>query len=289
MKVLFSNTWYCIAIAAALSACDASAHSERQSLMEISKQELADAIAERDQLLALVKEISAGMQQIRQLESRTVQASADSRDVSAVRSQILGDIAEIKHITQERKRYIDRLEKSLENSTINNNELHETLDALRMQLDAQMAEVESLRLQLISATERIGDLNQSVDSLNSTVTSVTEELDAAQAEALILENKLNLCYYVVATKSQLNDADIVKGGFLRKTQVLPENFDSTAFITDDRRTLLRIPLHSRKARVYTSHPDSSYEIVEADGAKTLVILDPARFWSLSNYLVVMID
>ncbi|MBD5254124.1 MAG: hypothetical protein HDS51_07870 [Barnesiella sp.] len=289
MKVLFSNTWYCIAIAAALSACDTSDHSERQSLMEISKQELADAIAERDQLLALVKEISAGMQQIRQLESRTVQASADSRDVSAVRSQILGDIAEIKQITQERKRYIDRLEKSLENSTINNNELHETLDALRMQLDAQMAEVESLRLQLISATERIGDLNQSVDSLNSTVTSVTEELDAAQAEALILENKLNLCYYVVATKSQLNDADIVKGGFLRKTQVLPENFDSTAFITDDRRTLLRIPLHSRKARVYTSHPDSSYEIVEADGAKTLVILDPARFWSLSNYLVVMID
>lgn len=289
MKVLFSNTWYCIAIAAALSACDTSDHSERQSLMEISKQELADAIAERDQLLALVKEISAGMQQIRQLESRTVQASADSRDVSAVRSQILGDIAEIKQITQERKRYIDRLEKSLENSTINNNELHETLDALRMQLDAQMAEVESLRLQLISATERIGDLNQSVDSLNSTVTSVTEELDAAQAEALILENKLNLCYYVVATKSQLNKADIVKGGFLRKTQVLPENFDSTAFITDDRRTLLRIPLHSRKARVYTSHPDSSYEIVEADGAKTLVILDPARFWSLSNYLVVMID
>ena len=289
MKVLFSNTWYCIAIAAALSACDTSDHSERQSLMEISKQELADAIAERDQLLALVKEISAGMQQIRQLESRTVQASADSRDVSAVRSQILGDIAEIKQITQERKRYIDRLEKSLENSTINNNELHETLDALRMQLDAQMAEVESLRLQLISATERIGDLNQSVDSLNSTVTSVTEELDAAQAEALILENKLNLCYYVVAPKSQLNDADIVNGGFLRKTQVLPENFDSTAFITDDRRTLLRIPLHSRKARVYTSHPDSSYEIVEADGAKTLVILDPARFWSLSNYLVVMID
>lgn len=44
-------------ISSQLAACNVSQEKEQQSLMEVSKQELATALAERDSLLALVKEI----------------------------------------------------------------------------------------------------------------------------------------------------------------------------------------------------------------------------------------
>ena len=47
------------ALAIALFSCNSGNEKEQQSLPEISKQELATALNERDQLLALVKEVSA--------------------------------------------------------------------------------------------------------------------------------------------------------------------------------------------------------------------------------------
>ena len=36
-------------------------------------------------------------------------------------------------------------------------------------------------------------------------------------------------------------------------------------------------------------PSDSYNIEDADGYKIIQITDPARFWSLSNYLVIQVD
>jgi len=57
----------------------------------------------------------------------------------------------------------------------------------------------------------------------------------------------------------------------------------------NKRDLDIIPLHAKKAKIMTSHPESSYKINEGeDGFLTIQIFDKDAFWSMSNYLVVSI-
>lgn len=263
--------------------------SREQSLMEISKQELAAALEERDQLLALVKEVSTGLQQIKELENLMTIESRNPEQNGQRRKRILNDIAELKNKVKERKKQLAELEERLQNSTINAKELTETIAALRLQIDTQIDEIETLRAKLESANAHIGALNSTVDSLNSTVTAVTGERDAAQTESVMLGNELNLCYYVVAPKSELKKHNILQSGFLRKTKVMQSDFDKSFFTTGDKRNLDTVPLGSRGAKILTNHPSGSYTMTEVYGRKCLVITDPEQFWSLSNYLVVQKD
>ena len=61
------------------------------------------------------------------------------------------------------------------------------------------------------------------------------------------------------------------------------------FTKADKRTLTEIPLHSKKAKIYTKHPENSYRIDDNNGVKTLVITNPEKFWELTNFLVVQIN
>lgn len=196
-----------------------------QSLEEVSKQELATALNERDQLLALVKDISINLEQIKKLENVMTIAAAHPNENPAQKTKILADMACLKERIQQRKAQLQELEDKLQNSTINNKELHETIEALRIQIDSQIDEIESLKRQLTAAREHIGELNDTVDSLNNTVSTVTGERNVAIEAAVSFENELNTCYYAVATKSQLKEHNIIESAFLRKTKLMKGDFD----------------------------------------------------------------
>lgn len=277
------------ALAIALFSCNSGNEKEQQSLPEISKQELATALNERDQLLALVKEVSAGLNEIKQLENVMTIAANQPAENPAQKSRILADMASVKEKIRQRKAQLDEMEGKLQKSTINNKELRETIDALRTQIDSQMEEIEALRKQLTAANEYIGELNNTVDSLNTTVTAVTGERDAAQDALEKFENELNTCFYAVATKSQLKEHNIIESGFLRKTKLMKGDFDKGFFVISDKRTLTALPLNASKVKILSNHPEKSYELIDANGQKILIIDNPDEFWSLSDYLVVQKD
>lgn len=262
---------------------------QQQSLEEISKQELVTALEERDQLLALVKEVSVGLEQIKQLENIMTIAAAHPTENMGQKAQILTDIASLKEKIQQRKAQLQDLENKLQKSTINNKELQETINALRIQIDSQIEEIESLKHQLIAANEHIGVLNNAVDSLNTTVSTVKGERDVAQEASIKLANELNTCFYVVAPKSELKKHNIIESGFLRKTKLMKGDFDKGFFVISDKRVLSSLPLGTSKAKVLTNHPEASYEIIDENGQKTIKITNTEQFWSLSNYLVVQKD
>lgn len=269
-----------------LLSCNVNNEKEQQSLAEVTKQELATALNERDQLLSLVKEVSAGLNEIKQLENIMTIAANKQYENPGQKNRILADIACLKKKIQQRKTHLDDLESKLQKSTINGKELQETIKALRTQIDSQMEEIESLRQQLTAANEHIGALNNAVDSLNTTVTTVTGERYAAQEASVKLENKLNACFYVIATKSELKKHNIIESSFLRKTKLMKGDFDKDFFVISDKRTLTTLPLNATKVKVLSSHPENSYELIEENGQKTLKINNPDKFWSLSNYLVI---
>lgn len=281
-----------LAFIAILASCGKQEEQEgvtEQQLQDATHQELEAAVADRDQLLSLVNEISSGMAEIKRLENIMTVSNSVNGETPSQRAQIEADIAAIQQTLQQRREQLEKLERRLQQSSLNNRNLQQTIETLRAQIDSQSAEIESLRASLEDAHRQIGELNTTVDSLNTTVSTVTSQRDQAQAETQDLANEMNTCYYVIASKKELKDHKIIESGFLRKTKIMQGEFDQSFFVTADRRTLHTIALHSKKAKMLTNHPAGSYQIVEQNGQKVLKITNPDQFWSLTNYLVIQID
>lgn len=275
-----------------LSACDSGKSDkskENDALNQATREELASAVAERDQLFSLYNDITQGMDQIKQLENILTVSNNIPGETTTQREQIMADIAAIQKDLQERREKLAELEKKLASSNQSNNTLRQTISNLRAQIESQSAEIVTLKDNLDEARKRIGELDAAVDSLNSTMAVVTDERNVAQEESVNLANELNTCYYAIGSKSELKERHIIETGFLRKTKLLKGDFDQSFFTTADKRTLSRIALHSKKAEILTNQPDGSYIIDDDNGQKVLVITNPDAFWSLTNYLVVKID
>lgn len=281
----------CLVAGMLLSSCANKEKEEQlrqaQAMAEASREELASAVSDRDELLNLVNEISSSMEQIKQLENiLTVQGGSET---PGQKEQIRADIAAIQETLVQRRHQLEDLEKKLRNSNLSNSNLQKTVASLRQQLDSQSEEITSLRANLDQAKTTIETLDTKVDSLNTTVTEVTAQRDSTENRNVELANELNTCYYAIGNKSELKENKIIETGFLRKTKLMEGDFDRAFFTKADKRTLTAIDLNSNKAEVLTNQPEESYKIVDANGHKVLQITNPALFWSLSNYLVVKID
>lgn len=260
---------------------------QQQALNEATAEELRSAVADRDQLLGLVNEISSGMDQIKQLEN--ILAVNAANETPGQRDQILADIAAIQQTLVQRRERLAELEKKLNSSNLSNSNLKKTISQLQNQIDSQTREIESLRSNLDKAKAHIENLNTQVDSLSTTVNTVVAERDSTDNANTELANELNTCYYAIGNKNELKDNKIIETGFLRKTKIMEGDFDRNFFTRADKRTLTQIDLNSTKAEVLTNQPAGSYSIDDLNGHKVLRITNPALFWSLSNYLVIKID
>lgn len=277
----------CAAMMASCSSSDKKSETtDPEALQSASRQELEQAVNDRDQLLSLMNEIQQGLNDIKNLEQISTLNTAETPDQ---REQVQTDIAAIKKALEDRRDRLAALEKKLASSNLYNANLQKTIEGLRAQIDEQAAEIERLNGELSNANKRISELGTSVDSLNTTVKKVSSERDAAQQQSVELTNELNTCYVAIGSNKELKEHKILESGFLRKTKIMKGDFDQTFFLKHDKRTLTSIPLHSKKAQIITNQPKGSYTITEQNGQKVLTITNPEKFWSLTNYLVVKID
>ena len=229
------------------------------------------------------------MDQIRHLENIMTVSGTHAKENPSQRTRILSDISSLKRTLKQRREQLAQLETRLEESSLYTDEIKSTVKILYNQIDTQTREIENLRGQLTMANARIDSLNNAVDSLNTTMATINDNLDMANAASTRLEDELNTCYYIVASKSELKKHQILETGFLRKSRLLKGDFDKGSFVIGDKRTMHTIELDSDKARVHTNHPEDSYAIRKENNKKILVILDPEKFWSLTNYLVIQTD
>ena len=274
----------------ALSACQNKNVSEVEDGTPTTADSLKIALANQDSLLVLMNDVAEGMSQIKQMEnilSSTGDLSAESRDK---RQQIRNDMLLIQQTLQMRRDRLEELEKKLQNSSGNNSTLQKSIQTLKKQIADQESTIESLRAELANANINIQRLTANVDSLNTEVANANAAKTQVEEEAATLTNELNLCYYALGSKKELKDHKLIETGFLRKTKIMPQDFEQSYFTKADKRTLLNIDLHSKKAKVLTNQPKDSYEIIEMpNGNKVLKIVAPARFWNTSNFLIVEID
>ena len=278
-----------IAVMLAASGCSKTpqvSEDNAEALKEATKEELEQAVSDRDELLSLVNDISDGLNQIKTLEGIVAVGKAETPNQ---KQQIRQDIASIQEALEQRKQRLEELEKKLSSSKMYTNKLQSTITSLKNQIEEQRKEIERLTGELTSANERIGVLGNQVDSLTTTVAGVTDQRDEARRQATDLTNELNFCYYAIGSDKELKEHNIVQGGgFLRKSKLMEGEFDQAFFTKSDKRSLTRIALYAKKAEVLTKQPKDSYVIEDENGNKVLRITNAEKFWKTTNYLVVKI-
>jgi chromosome segregation ATPase len=259
---------------------------QQEAIQQATREELATAVNDRDQLLSLMNEIQEGLNDIKNLENIVTVNTSETPDR---REQIKNDIAAIQQALADRQTRLDQLEKKLSSSNLYSANLKKTIESLRSQIETQSAEIDRLNGELANAHKHIAELGNKVDSLNTTVSNVSSERDAAKQHSEELTNEMNVCYYAIGSSKELKDHKILESGFLKKTKIMKTEFDQEFFTKADKRNLTVLSLHSNKAEVLTNQPADSYSIVDQNGQKVLKITNPEKFWSLTNYLVVKIN
>lgn len=251
---------------------------------------LQQTIATQDSLFALINDITDGMSQIKEIERIVATSPTLTSENPSRRNQLKADMTALQESLRQRRERLEDLEKQLKSASDKNSTLLTTISNLKAQIAEQQMEITTLNNQLTEAGLRITELGSQVDSLTSVVSEVTEGRQQAEQEIVEISNELNACYYVVGTQKELKEYKIIETGFLRKTKVLPSDFDNAYFTRADKRSLTEIPTHATKAEVMSNQPKDSYTIVsDPAGQKIVRITNSNKFWSVSNYLVIKVN
>lgn len=276
---------------------DKNAGSETDVLISEQETVVDPVVSQRDSLISMFNDISDDIFQIKQMESIiSLPANMQTED-GRTAAQLRDDLLAIQQTLQLRRQKLEELEKKLKDTDgqnakymSKNAELLKMIDNLKAQMEENEKTITSLTEQLAAAKTTISELNTTVDSLNTSMANITAEKNAVEEKNQQLTTEVNQCFYAIGSKSELKQHKIIETGFLRKTKIMQGDFEASYFTKADRRSLTAIPLYSKKAKVLTNQPTDSYSITtDANGNKTLNIMNPAKFWSTANYLVIQTD
>jgi phage shock protein A len=264
--------------------------------------------AERDSLLRLTNEkdnaINDFMQSFNEIESNletikqkeniiSLKTGGDIELDQAAKDKINDDIFAIYELMKKNKDELNALKSKLRKANIKSSEFEKMIARMTEQLKAKDEEINTLKNDLARLNIDIENLNIRIAELNSQMDTLITSNQEKEEILKMQEQKLNTAYFVFGTKKELKQNHIItsEGGFIGigKMQKLMDDFNKDYFKTIDIRTTTSIPLMAKKAKLVTSHPANSYYFAGDDQIDSLVIKNPEKFWSVSKYLVIMIN
>ena len=232
-----------------------------------------------DQTLEILNEIETGFQSIREVEDRVMTQISDIENKPLdKKQQMVSQINQIKGILLQNKERIAELEAQFAQSGRKNASLAGTIKRLQEEMTRKVAQIESLQTELSQKNIEIEELAGTVEELNKDIAGLNEVTASQKTTIEEQDSQLNVVWFCIADMKQLKEARIVEGNGLFKTK---------SITSADLRNLTRIETGSKKPKLLTSHPKESYTLTPGeDKLVTLEITDPAKFWSISKYLVI---
>lgn len=253
---------------------------ERDSLLMYS----SDAQGETAEMMAVISEVEANFEKIREAEKYISTQSAQDGEMSQnTKERVNDNFKMINEILQRNRQQLAELNKKYSGTSTEITTLKNTINRLNNEMQESSTRLAALQTELATKDEQIAQLSQDITSL---------AVEAEQQTATIREQEraLNTAYYVFGTVSELKEQKILTGGFLRATRVLQDTFNKDYFLQIDIRETTEIPLYASNGKLWSTHPDNTYEFVEgADGNLTFRITDTQRFWSLTKYLIIEVS
>lgn len=239
-----------------------------------------------DETLGILNEVENGLSEIRKAEGQMSIDAANADGMSKTkRQQLASQVKDINDIILANKEKIARLQTQLSKSNNKNATLVKTIERLEQELNEKSTLLAELQDDLAKKNIMISDLNTQLGNLSNNVAKLNEQSAKQQAQLDKQDKALNTVMYCVKSSKELKEANIV----LSSKNIMNKDFNKGAFKESDLRELKSVPTNSKRPKVMTMHPQGSYEmVVGEDKLITLEIKDPAKFWSVSKYLVIKI-
>lgn len=203
------------------------------------------------------------------------------------RAEMKKGLSELKNTLKNQRERLVKMEKELASGRSNIKNLQGVIAALKQQIEEKDAQITDLLAQLEQS-------NISIEQLTTRVTNLTQQSEqqiakiAEQEEVMAAQDQaLNEGFIKIASKKELKEAGLLTGGGLfAKKKVDMSKVDQSLFKKVDIRNVKELSIPSKKPVIVSPHPQDSYTL-EQDGEKTvLTIKDQAKFWSISNFLIV---
>lgn len=252
---------------------------ERDSLLMLE----SSSNTEIAEMMSVIDDVESNFNQIREAEKYLALQSTEKGEMSATTKQRIADnFKMINEVLQKNKAQMADLNKKYSASTGQVGTLKKTIDRLNQEMQERAIRIQDLQTELSRRDETIAQLSGNVNVLSGHI----EEQTVTIREQ---EKSLNTAYYVFGTMRELKDQKILSGGFLQSTKVMEGTFNNDYFLKIDIREVTRIPLYDKKGKLWSTHPEGTYELEKGqDGNITLVITDTQRFWSLTKYLIIQV-
>jgi chromosome segregation ATPase len=260
---------------------------------ERSQRELGAAGAATAEMQSTLDEVQRSLEDLRVKELKAVKTSIavaqEGKTATAQkRDELRAEIEEIRNVVKANLAKLAALQKQKRASDEKATTLERLVGELRRSLEEKEATIAALE-------EKTQELTKTTEELRTTVKekeAVVKEKEGVIADR---ETQMSTAYVLIATQSALKKAGLVEkkgtvlglGGNWQRTG----QFDETLFKQIDTRKESEFVLGAtkEKARVLSDHPKDSYTLAAAGPkASTLTVIDAARFWKGSKYLVVML-
>lgn len=233
-------------------------------------------------------EIQYNLDSIKAKEGIITANTANGVEMGADRKeQITQDIQLIYELSLKNRKKIDELNKKLKDEKGYTGNLKKMIENLEKQLAERDAQINVLKDELAKLDIVVENLTAQVDMLAT---------ESEQKSKMIEEkvSELNTGYYIIGTEKNLKEAQIItkEGGFIGmgKTANINKDFDEGAFNKIDITKTSSIVLKSKKAKIVTDHPSTSYTLHgDKKHVDSLSINDYKAFWRSSKYLVIVTE
>lgn len=204
-----------------------------------------------------------------------------------VKNQIGDQIKSIEDLMAANKKKLASLQSKINAEGKESTRLQELVTRQEERIAAQENQIAELLTELENNKVIIKKLNQDVSDLTASNQEKDQYIQRQTSEA-------NRAFYVVGTYADLNAAGIVNkaGGFIGIGRHQGTNSDMAMdrFTQIDRTKVTTIPINMKKAVVVSKHPENSYELVMDENDSKMVsylrILNPAKFWEQTRFLVI---
>ncbi len=200
------------------------------------------------------------------------------------KDQIKTDIQTIYSMMLKDKDQLAKLSKKLKAANMKVDELQKLVSRLEKDMATKSAELEDMRSKLAKMNIKFEAATLKIDTLSRTVNDQGQKINNQTQTIAAQEEALNTAYYVIGTSK-----DLKKNGVIKKGDILSD-FNKELFTKIDIRKTTEISILSKKAKILSSHPSTSYKFTgDKKVIQSLQILDYKAFWSNSKYLVIVVD
>lgn len=244
--------------------------------------ELSGKLGEKElalqEFITNFNEIQENLNAIKEKE-KIVSSNSTQGDVKSKEDQIKEDIQVIYDLMSKNKNRIGSLTQKLKNSNL--------------KLEGLEKMIENLQNSINLKDEEIADLKTRMEGLNIELSNLTTNYQEVETENQVKTNEINTAYYAIGTSKELKEKNVIskEGGFIGigKTTKVKSDFNKEYFTKVNIEQTASINIGSRKAKIITTHPSSSYKIIGEKPVEKIEITNAKEFWSASKYLVIIIE